>query len=245
MAGVAAGRLDGRACVPIHATSAGALPLAFHVCASLVVCIHPLRAERRVRAARCCAWRARQTLLGPAAGLRPLLTWALLYTFEWQVLLYWGMVAAHHALRASRELQRREVSEARLEARLVEAQLESLQRQLNPHFFFNTLNASRGSCIAIRDGAESMLVRLGDLLRAVFRSQVQQEVPLARELDAARAVPGHPARALRRDSLRSAFDIARGRRATCSCRCCCCSRSPRTPSSTGSRGRADGRHRAA
>jgi LytS/YehU family sensor histidine kinase len=27
-----------------------------------------------------------------------------------------------------------------------------------------------------------MLVRLGDLLRAVFRSQVQQEVPLAREL---------------------------------------------------------------
>ncbi len=30
--------------------------------------------------------------------------------------------------------------------------------------------------------AEAMLVRLGDLLRAVFRSQVQQEVPFSREL---------------------------------------------------------------
>jgi two-component system LytT family sensor kinase len=30
--------------------------------------------------------------------------------------------------------------------------------------------------------AEAMPVRLGDLLRAVFRSQVQQEVPLSREL---------------------------------------------------------------
>ena len=51
-----------------------------------------------------------------------------------------------------------------------------------------------------------MLVRLGDLLRAVFRSQVQQEVPLSRELtlleqylDIQRVrFAGH---------LRSAFDI--------------------------------------
>src|SRR5207344_3009589 len=101
---------------------------------------------------------------------------------EWQFLLYWGIVAAHHALRASRELRRREVSEARLEARLVESQLESLQRQLNPHFFFNALNTLTGLVHRDPHGAESMLVRLGDLLRAVFRSQVQQEVPLSREL---------------------------------------------------------------
>src|SRR5206468_13025862 len=82
----------------------------------------------------------------------------------------------------SRTLERRQVEAARVEAHLVEAQLESLQRQLNPHFFFNALNAV--STLIHRDTreAESMLVRLGDLLRAVFRSQVPQEVPLSREL---------------------------------------------------------------
>jgi signal transduction histidine kinase len=112
-----------------------------------------------------------------------LFTWHLLYAFEWEVLLYWGVLAANHAIRASRELRRRELYEARLEARLVAARLESLQRQLHPHFVFNTLNAI--TALLHRDPvrAESMLVRLGDLLRAVFRSQAQQEVPLGRELD--------------------------------------------------------------
>jgi two-component system LytT family sensor kinase len=112
-----------------------------------------------------------------------LFTWHLLYAFEWEVLLYWGVLAANHAIRASRELRRRELHEARLEARLVEARLESLQRQLHPHFVFNTLNAIANLLHRDPSRAESMLVRLGDLLRAVFRSQAQQEVPLGRELD--------------------------------------------------------------
>jgi two-component system, LytTR family, sensor kinase len=107
----------------------------------------------------------------------------LLYAFEWEVLLYWGVLAANHAIRASRELRRRELHEARLEARLVEARLESLQRQLHPHFVFNTLNAPIALLHRDPIRAESVLVRLGDLLRAVFRSQAQQEVPLGRELD--------------------------------------------------------------
>jgi two-component system LytT family sensor kinase len=112
-----------------------------------------------------------------------LFTWSLLYAFEWEVLLYWGVLAANHALSASRELRRRELHEARLEARFVEAKLESLQRQLHPHFVFNTLHAIIGLLHRDVDRAERMLVGLGDLLRAMFRSQAQQEVPLARELD--------------------------------------------------------------
>jgi LytS/YehU family sensor histidine kinase len=112
-----------------------------------------------------------------------LFTWALLFTFEWQVLLYWGVIAAHHAIEASRELRRREVLEARLEAQFIEAKLESLQRQLHPHFIFNTLHAVTTLLHRDVDAAESMLVRLGDLLRAVFRSQAQQALPLARELE--------------------------------------------------------------
>jgi signal transduction histidine kinase len=106
-----------------------------------------------------------------------------LYAFEWEVLLYGGLVAMQHAIRSHRELQQRAVSESRLEARLIEAQLESLQRQLQPHFLFNTLHAVAGLVHRDPDAAESMIVRLGDLLRAVFRSNVQQEVSLARELE--------------------------------------------------------------
>lgn len=122
------------------------------------------------------------TLLGKPLAFLPLFEWALLFTFEWEVLIYWGIVAAHHAISASRQLQHQQVQEARLEARLVEVQLESLQRQLNPHFFFNALHAVSSLLHRDPNGAEAMLVRLGDLLRAVFRSQAQQEVTLDREL---------------------------------------------------------------
>jgi two-component system, LytTR family, sensor kinase len=111
------------------------------------------------------------------------LTFAMLFGFEWEVLLYWGIVAAQHAMRSSRELRQREVQEVRLQARLVEARLDALQRQLHPHFIFNTLHAVAALLHRDPDGAESMLVRLGDLLRAVFRSQAQQEVPLGREIE--------------------------------------------------------------
>ena len=125
-----------------------------------------------------------QPVLGPGGG-----QWlsavkiVALFSFEWEVLLYGGLVAMHHAIRSQRELQQRAITESRLEARLIEAQLESLQRQLQPHFLFNTLHAVAGLIHRDPDGAENMIVRLGDLLRAVFRSNVQQEVSLARELE--------------------------------------------------------------
>ena len=166
--------------VPIRG-SQRALPLGFHIGGSLVFATFQSALNAGLKFA-VLKLAGQEMLLGRPLAVGPLFTWALLYTFEWQWLLYWGILAAHHAMRDSRELQRREVSEARLQARLVESQLESLQRQLNPHFFFNALNAITGLVHRDPHGAESMLVQLGDLLRAVFRSQVQQEVPLSREL---------------------------------------------------------------
>ena len=166
--------------VPITAENR-TLAIAFHAVASIVVSAGHCAIDAASKYA-VLSVAGQQTLLGRPLAYVPLLTWTILYAFEWQVLLYWGIVAGYHAMSASRSLERRQVQEARLEAYLVEARLESLQRQLNPHFFFNALNAV--STLIHRDTreAESMLVRLGDLLRAVFRSQVQQEVPLAREL---------------------------------------------------------------
>jgi hypothetical protein len=117
--------------------------------------------------------------LTPAFNLKRV----FLYTFEWKFLLYWGIVGVHHAVYYAHALGDRELREARLEARLVEARLDALQRQLHPHFVFNTLHAIAGVLHKNPDAAESMLVRLGDLLRAVFRSHAQQEVSLGREIE--------------------------------------------------------------
>jgi two-component system LytT family sensor kinase len=117
--------------------------------------------------------------LTPAFNLKR----AFLFTFEWKFLLYWGIVGVQHAVYYAHALSDRELREARLEARLVEARLDALQRQLHPHFVFNTLHAIAGVLHKNPDAAESMLVRLGDLLRAVFRSHAQQEVSLGREIE--------------------------------------------------------------
>ena len=49
-----------------------------------------------------------------------------------------------HALAYRRESEARALNSAQLETRLVEAQLQALQRQLHPHFLFNTLNTISG-----------------------------------------------------------------------------------------------------
>jgi two-component system, LytTR family, sensor kinase len=156
-------------------------PTLFHLAASLllaaVVCAIAGYEQYLVMAASGITTAAGQPL-APAFNLKRV----FLYTFEWKVLLYWGIVGVHHAIYYAQAFGDREVREARLEARLVEARLDALQRQLHPHFVFNTLHAIAGVLHRDPDAAESMLVRLGDLLRAVFRSHAQQEVPLGREI---------------------------------------------------------------
>jgi signal transduction histidine kinase len=156
-------------------------PTLFHVAASLVlaavVCVISGYEQYLVMKAAGITQAAGQPLT-PAFNLKRV----FLLTFEWKVLLYWGILGVHHAIYYAQALGDREVREARLEARLVEARLDALQRQLHPHFVFNTLHAIAGVLHRDPDAAESMLVRLGDLLRAVFRSHAQQEVPLGREI---------------------------------------------------------------
>jgi two-component system, LytTR family, sensor kinase len=64
---------------------------------------------------------------------------------------------------------------------VLEARLDALQRQINPHFLFNTLN-SIGSLIRFQpEMAREMIVRLGNILRALLRDH-ESFVPLRDEL---------------------------------------------------------------
>jgi signal transduction histidine kinase len=103
--------------------------------------------------------------------------------FDWEMMTYWAIVGVSHALRYQYEAQDRALRASRLETRLMEAQLQTLQRQLQPHFLFNTLNTISALMHRDVEAADAMLARLGDLLRLSFESLGVQEVALSQELD--------------------------------------------------------------
>ncbi len=81
------------------------------------------------------------------------------------------------------EAQERALKASRLDAQLAEAQLQALQRQLHPHFLFNTLNAISALMHRDVEAADQMLSRLSDLLRIALDQRGQQEVALKDELE--------------------------------------------------------------
>jgi two-component system, LytTR family, sensor kinase len=106
-----------------------------------------------------------------------------LRTFDWELTYYAAATGVRHALVYYQAAHDRAVEAAQLETRLVEAQLQALQRQLHPHFLFNTLHAISALVRRDPDGAEEMIERLGDLLRLTLKKGSAQEVPLSEELD--------------------------------------------------------------
>lgn len=109
--------------------------------------------------------------------------YAMVATFFFNVLIYWGIVSVSHTMRFYRRDRERELRTAELETRLTQARLQALQMQLNPHFLFNTLHAI--SCLMHKDveAADRMLIRLGELLRYALESTEEHEVPLRQELN--------------------------------------------------------------
>ena len=80
-----------------------------------------------------------------------------------------------------------EAETLRLQLRGREAELRALQAQVNPHFFFNSLNSVRALIFEDRDAAAHMIDQLAKLMRHALQSGQYPTVPLAAELDAVRA----------------------------------------------------------
>jgi two-component system LytT family sensor kinase len=77
----------------------------------------------------------------------------------------------------------RTASALRLEADLSKLRVEALQRQLHPHFIFNTLNAISAVMHTDVNAAEEMIAALADLLRAATGKSNNPVVPLREELN--------------------------------------------------------------
>jgi sensor histidine kinase YesM len=99
------------------------------------------------------------------------------------VLLYSTVVLAVLALDHARLAKAREVQAAQLESDLARARLETLRRQLQPHFLFNTLNTISELIETDPPRAGAMVTRLGDLLRRSLEESGQPLIPLSAELE--------------------------------------------------------------
>ena len=109
------------------------------------------------------------------------------------IFAYWLIVGLALGIRSFLQARREErhsaelvLQASRLENELHRAQVESLKKQLQPHFLFNALHTV-GGLIRSRDEGTALrtLSALGDLLRTTLDSR-QQVVPLSEELDVAR-----------------------------------------------------------
>lgn len=110
-------------------------------------------------------------LLGLASGYPSMMT------------VYGALVAIGMGLDLRERYRAGQLRSARLEGRLVEAQLAALRMQLQPHFLFNTLHAVSALMDDDVPAARRMIARLSELLRVTLASNGQPEVPLEREIE--------------------------------------------------------------
>src|SRR5437762_1210927 len=110
-------------------------------------------------------WRTPHTLLsGMWDGI------SIWWTFN--VLVYAMIAGLYHAWRA-----------ARLEMQLVQARLDALVGQLQPHFLFNTLHTISAFVLEDPKQANRMITRLSELLRQSFNRERGPLVTLEEELE--------------------------------------------------------------
>lgn len=106
----------------------------------------------------------------------------LVGSFISEVMAFGAMLAVIHAVEFNRRAMEDTARAARLEASLASARLEALTAQLQPHFLFNTLHAVSALMHRDVEAADTMLARLGDLLRRTLDDRDKPELPLGEEL---------------------------------------------------------------
>ena len=98
------------------------------------------------------------------------------------LIMYWFVVFAHLGWTYYQGYRERELQTAALQRELVEARLQALRMQLNPHFLFNTLHAVSSLIHEDPEAADRMIARLSELLRLSLDQSKPQEVSLQEEL---------------------------------------------------------------
>jgi signal transduction histidine kinase len=140
-----------------------------------------------VSALRIHLWEAVGLSPGGTAGSGSPLLFSLASVFHVDVINISFMVALGQLLYVMRDRHDHMLRSARLEAQLADARLHLLQSRIQPHFLFNTLHTAGQLIRAARNReAREVLERLGLLLRRTLDAR-SALIPLATEVDLARA----------------------------------------------------------
>jgi two-component system, LytTR family, sensor kinase len=99
------------------------------------------------------------------------------------VVTFWIGFIVFRSIGYYQRYREREQLASQLQAQLVQARLQALQMQLNPHFLFNTLNSVSSLMRSDPDGADEMLERLSSLLRITLAKGQAQRIPLQEEME--------------------------------------------------------------
>jgi two-component sensor histidine kinase len=103
----------------------------------------------------------------------------------WSLHLMWNVI--HTAALSLRRANLLEAETLRLQVGAKDAQLRALQAQVNPHFFFNSMNSVRALVYEDRDAAARMIDELTSVMRHALQAGAHDTVPLADEIDVVRA----------------------------------------------------------
>ena len=102
----------------------------------------------------------------------------------WILFMLWSVI--YFGVHAVWNYRQVEVDKWKLEAQAETARLKALKLQLNPHFFFNSLNSVRALIAEDPDRAQRMVTRLARLLRNTLQVDDVKTVPLEEELSTVR-----------------------------------------------------------
>jgi two-component system, LytTR family, sensor kinase len=98
-------------------------------------------------------------------------------------LIYWNLIAIAIAASYYTRYRQEELKGSRLQIKIMEAQLQAIRMQLQPHFLFNTLNSISELMHENVRAAEQMLKRLENFLRLTLRNDAKQELTLREEIE--------------------------------------------------------------
>ncbi|MDF2176807.1 histidine kinase [Aliiglaciecola sp. CAU 1673] len=111
-------------------------------------------------------------------------TWLSFNYWHLDFLIYLSVISAGFSLQYYQRMLNEKAHSETLSRQLVQAELQALKSQLNPHFLFNTLNTI-ASLIRLehKDKAIRALSELSMMLRKVLENQRNQMVRLSQEME--------------------------------------------------------------
>lgn len=102
--------------------------------------------------------------------------------WQWNVLLGIFMISANSLIKMLYQAMRRDQELEALKHQNLQAEIDYLKYQINPHFFMNTLNNIHALIDIDAEEAKGALIELSKMMRYVLYESGEQSITLAREL---------------------------------------------------------------